>query len=321
MNALNRLPSLLCLGVMLILPTAQATAQKPKPQIKRAQPPKFDKNDPFYANAFKEGLSGTRPADLGKAVMAVASVPGNSPVTPASGGGVSGSGWAAYITNTALEDEIKSQKNGAEKNISTPTDFTSNGYKYARREFSVTAMIFAVIAEYEGDVKWKKEATSARDAFARTASNAKVGTVGVYNEAKQRRQELTDLISGQTIPLKADLDTKAKWEQVCNRTPLMQRLDVHRDAKIKAFTASKGEFTSNLDSLEHEAQIYALVGLVLHKEGMEDADDKEYIAFAKMLTQGGADLAKACRDKDFAAAGKAANLITNSCEKCHEAYR
>jgi len=45
-----------------------------------------------------------------------------------------------------FEDEVKAQKNEAEKNITTPTDFTSNGYKFARREFSVVAMIFAIIA-------------------------------------------------------------------------------------------------------------------------------------------------------------------------------
>ena len=307
---------------LLLIPAAWVAAQKPKGSVKRAQPPKFDKSDPFFANAFEGGLSGPRPADLGKAMVASVGPAASNPAAGSSGGSSSGGGgWSALISNTSLEDEIKAQKNGAEKNISTPTDFTSNGYKYVRREFSVVAMIFAVIAEYDGEVKWKKESLSMREVFGRTASNAKVGTTGVYNEAKQRKQELTDLLGGQAVELKNDVDPKPNWSQVCHRTPLMQRLDTSRDAKIKAWTASKGDFTANLEALEREAQIFAVIGEVLAKEGMESADDKEYVAFSKMLKQGGSDLAKACKDKDQDAASKAASMIANSCEKCHEAYR
>ena len=34
--------------------------------VKRAQPPKFTKTDTFYADAFKEGLVGERPGNLGR---------------------------------------------------------------------------------------------------------------------------------------------------------------------------------------------------------------------------------------------------------------
>ena len=261
--------------VLLLLPAVWAMAQKPKVVAKRAQPPKFEKSDPFFANAFEGGLSGTRPADLGKAMVAaspgaVASNPGSSASTGASSGG----GWSVLISNTTLEDEIKAQKMGAEKNIGTPTDFTSNGYKYARREFSVTALMFAIIAEYDGDIRWKKEALTMRDAFARTASNAKVGTTGVYNEAKVRKTELENLLGGQSIEVKADVDPKPNWPQICNRTPLMQRLDIGRDAKIKAWSAGKSDFNANLEALEHEAQVYSVIGAVLRKEGMENSKER-----------------------------------------------
>jgi len=54
---------------------------------------------------------------------------------------------------------------------------------------------------------------------------------------------------------------------------------------------------------------------------LEDADDAEYKKFATMLLTGGKELAAACKEKNFDAASKATNLIVNSCEKCHEAYR
>jgi hypothetical protein len=299
-------------------------AQKPKPPVRRAQPPKFESNGDFYTNAFSEGLSGTRPADIGKPVAlatsnAAAGSSGNAAM-PATGSAGSGA-WATIISATALENEIKSQKLGADKAISTPTDFTSNGYKYTRREFTIAAMVFAIIAEYDGEVRFKKEALTARDTFARTASNSKVGTTGVYNEAKLRKQDLTDLLDGQSIEIKADIEPKANWVQICDRNELMKRLDINNEPKVKAWTSSKGEFTANLEALQQEAEIFNAIGHVLLKDGMESADDDTYKGYAKILQQGAADLVKACKDKDHDSASKAASVISQSCDKCHGDFR
>ena len=315
----HRLAASAYLLLALLIPAALVLAQtKAKAPVRRAQPPKFTKTEPFFDDAFATALQGERPADLGKGVAK--SSGGNSATTPSASGDNAGSGWAAIIGPTALEDEIKAQKLMADMNVSTPSDLAGNGYKNARRDFTVAAMIFGIISEYDGDVRWKKEAPSQRDVFARTAANAKVGTTGVYNEAKLRKQDLTDLIGGQAVQVR-EAEPKTKWGELINRTPLMQRLDISRDTKIKAWTAAAGDFNANLDQLAHEAQIFAAIGQVLQKEGLESADDAEYRKFATMLATGGKELAAACKEKNLDNAGKAANLIVNSCEKCHEGYR
>jgi hypothetical protein len=307
------------LVLLLCVPAAWLAAQtRAKGPIRRAQPPKFSKVDPFFEDAFASALQGERPADLGQA--GAKSPSGNSGAPSTAGSDNAGSGWAAIISATVLEDEIKAQKLLADANVTTPSDFAGNGYKNARRDFSVAAMVFGIIAEYDGDVRWKKEAPTGRDLFARTAANAKVGTTGVYNEAKLRKQELADLINGQSFDLR-DAEPKARWGELINRVPLMQRLEPGRDEKIKPWTASESEFKDNLDKLAHEGQIFAAIGEILQKEGLEDADDDEYKKFAQMLVTGGKELAVACKEKKFDAASKAANLIVNSCEKCHEVYR
>jgi hypothetical protein len=292
-----------------------------KGPIRRAQPPKFSKVEPFFEDAFASALQGDRPADLSKGIAK--SSAGNSGTSSPEGSSSdnAGSGWAAVISATALEDEIKAQKLLADANVTTPSDFNGNGHNNARRDFSMTAMIFGIIAEYDGDVRWKKEAPTGRDLFARTAANAKVGTTGVYNEAKQRKAELGDLISGQSFELR-DAEPKAKWGELINRVPLMQRLEPARDEKIKPWTANESEFKANLDKLSHEAQIFAAIAQVLQKEGLPDADDAEYRKFAAQLLVGGKELAAACKEKNYAAATKATTLIVNSCDNCHNAgYR
>jgi hypothetical protein len=308
------------LALLVCVPAAWLAAQtRAKGPLRRAQPPKFSKVEPFFEDAFASALQGDRPANLGQGSKPVAGS-GTPSSTEPGAPHTSGSGWAAIISATALEDEIKAQKLLADKNVTTPSDFAGNGYKNARRDFSVVAMIFGIIAEYDGDVRWKKEAPTGRDLFARTAANAKVGTTGVYNEAKLRKQELGDLIGGQSFELR-DAEPKAKWGELINRVPLMQRLEPGRDEKIKPWTADAGQFKENVEPLSHEAQIFAAIGEVLQKEGLEDADDAEYKKFAQMLVAGGKELTAACKEKNFDAASKATNLIVNSCEKCHEAYR
>lgn len=310
------------LALPFCLPAAWLAGQtKTKGPIRRAQPPKFSKVDPFFEDAFASALQGERPADLGKGV-ANKSPSGNSgtPSTEGTGSESAGSGWSAVISATALEDEIKAQKLLADVNVTTPSDFAGNGYKNARRDFSIVAMVFGIIGEYDGEVRWKKEAPTGRDLFARTAANAKVGTTGVYNEAKLRKQELGDLIGGQSFELR-DAEAKAKWGEILSRTPLMQRLEPGRDEKIKPWTADAGQFKENVDKLAHEGQIFAAIGEVLQREGLEDADDGEYKKFAQMLVTGGKELTAACKEKNFEAASKATTLIVNSCEKCHEVYR
>ena len=307
-------------GFALVAAPDLVADTKGKP-ARRALPPKFDKpGDIFYRDAFQEALVGERPADLGKAVAKAAS-PGAAPAAPESTGGLAGSGWSAIISAATIEDEIKSLKNVLDQDVTTPSDYAGKGYKVARRDFSLLAMLFGIAGEYDADVRWKKESPTARDVFARTAANSKVGTSQVYAEAKLRKQELQDLVGGSN-PFKAkDEEAKAAWNTVCDRTPLMQHLDLVFEPKVKQWTADKGQFTANRDKLAHEVEIIAAVATVLAKPGMEDADADEYKAFCAKLQKGARDIADACKTKNFDAASAGVGLINKSCTECHEQYR
>src|SRR6185369_10481462 len=122
--------ALLACAALLAAPLLLAQ-QKGKP-VKRAQPPKFDKKgDVFYPDAFKEGLVGSRPADLGKAAAptATAGTPGDATTPAASTGGIAGSGWSAIISGQTIEDEVKELKKLVDLEVTTPSDYAGKGYK------------------------------------------------------------------------------------------------------------------------------------------------------------------------------------------------
>lgn len=314
----------LVLLVAVLVPTFAVVAQTKAPKVvKRAQPPKFDKAGTFYADAFTEGLVGNRPGNLGQAAVAASANPAPGSAAPAGSGagGVAGSGWSALISGTTLENEIKSLKLRVDQNVTTPSDFAGKGYKLARRDFSMLAMLFAIAGEYEGDVRWKSDAPAARDVFARTAANAKVGTSQVFQEAKLRKDELTDMVGGASPFSGKGGEAKASWKDVCNRSPLMQHLEAVWEPELKPLLADKGQFNANSDKVQHNAEIMAAIGRVLAKDGMEDADSEEYKKFCDALRDGAKAIAEAVKSKNYEQATQGGATIGKACTECHENYR
>src|SRR5262245_36339566 len=136
-------------------------------------------------------------------------------------------------------------------------------------------MLFGIAGEYDGDVRWKKDAPAARDAFGRTAANAKVGTAQVFQEAKLRKEELQDLVGGGNPFSGKEADSKATWKEVCNRAPLMQHLESIWEPRLKPLLADAAKFNANGPKVQHDAEIIAAMGAVLAKEGMADADAED----------------------------------------------
>ena len=288
--------------------------------VRRAQPPKFDKaGTDFFADAFQEGLVGARPPNLGQAATAVGSA--SAAPAAASGGGVAGSGWESIISATTIEDEIKALKLQIDQEVTTPSDYAGKGYKLARRDFSVLAMMFGIIGEYQGDVRWKKDAPAVRDVFARTAANSKVGTSQVFQEAKLRKQELQDIVSGSNPFEGKGGDAKASWGAVCDRAPLMQHLEAVFEPRLKPVLSDKGQFTANLAKIQHDAEVVGAIGEVLAKEGMADADAEEYKAFCVRIRKACQEIVEACKTKNFDQASAASSEIGKACTECHENYR
>lgn len=317
------LVSLLVLLPLLSLGSFLWGQTKEKKGVKRAEPPKIEhRPEIFFGDAFKEALSGPRPSNLGQPAKAVAASPGgtSSPPAGSAAADTSASGWSAIVSSTAIEDEIKALKLIVDADVTTPSAYAS-GHKAGRRDFSMLAMLFAIAGEYDGEVRWKKDAPAARDLFARTAANSKVGTQQAYNEAKLRKQELQDLVGGQSPYEGKEAEVKAQWGSICDRAPLMQHLELIFEPRVKAAVSDEGNFKSNAEKLAHDAEIIAAIGTVLAKEGMNDADSDEYKAFCEVLKKSGREIVEACKNKNYDAASSAVSAIGKSCNDCHELYR
>lgn len=295
----------------------------------RAPAPTFDPTEVsriFFDDVFSK-LQGARPA-AGSAPTVAASTgsarpSGGSAAAPsgAASAGDAGAGWSKVISPTTLEDEVKAIRLNLDQAVTTPSKFAGTGHKDARRDFSLLAMLFAIIGEYETDVRWKDQAPVARDVFARTAANTKAGgNTNTYNEAKRRKDDLQNLLNGSAITGDSS-GPKADWGTLVNVGPLMQRLEKAYDGNLAEWTSSKDAFSSHTEEALHEAELAAVIAEVLMKEGMDNADDETYIGFSKKLRQGALDIVAGTKLNNYDQVRAAAGEISKACSECHEQYR
>jgi hypothetical protein len=181
-------------------------------------------------------------------------------------------------------------------------------------------MLFAVVAEYDGEVRWHDAAAGLRDVFARAGYNCKVGTDQTYREATQRRQDLSDLVNG-SRPQLPQAERETDWSNVADRPPLMQRMNIAHQDRLAKWLVNEREFTRHRDDVHHEAQLIAAIADVIGREGFDYWDDEQYAAYARELKQSATDMAAAADQENFPNARDAAARMTKTCADCHEGYR
>lgn len=293
-----------------------------KGTTQRARKPDFKQDklgSVFFDNAFSK-LVGERPGKVSLAPQVASGSTSGPSDAPREETAAAGS-WSQFISAASLEDEVKALKLTMDKSVTTPRDFAGRGHKDARRDFTLLALIFGVIAEYDEEVRWKDSAATARDRFARVAANGKAGgSIQVYNEAKSRKEDLGELIRGSQLQPIAG-QPEATWESTADRAPLMQLLEQRLEANVKQWTASDSTFEEQKESIKREAELIAMIGQALTREGMEDAGDEDYDGFAHALRDGGKTIVDALKLDNLEMAQKGVSMISRSCTDCHDSYR
>jgi len=232
----------------------------------------------------------------------------------------SGFRWSTLVSEGTLTDEIKDMKTVVAAATARPADFKGGGYEQAREAFSSIALAFAVIAAYDQDVRWKKDAERARDLFARVGFNCKVGTDQSLAESKLGLADLEALLDGGAPERQADRDDDFRWSQVAGRPALMTRLEA-AEAGVGARIASKAEFDRQIAALVHDAEMVAAIGEAIQQPDFEYHDDDTYRGYAAAMRDAALQLRAACDEKNYESARAAAGALKKSCDACHGDYR
>lgn len=291
----------------------------PRGEGKRAKPPTWPPEvlDTFFPDA-REALIGERP-DYGASQGAADAAPRRE-TPPAPGGGSGRSPWVALIAPETIESEIKRLSTSSSAAVASLSTFKGGAYQDCRRDFSLLAVLFAIVDQYDDDIRWRDVAGTLRDQFARAAHNAKVGTDQTFRESSTRAQDLDALIRG-SRPQVQTTEPVGDWREVADRPPLMQRLNAAHQDRLLAWLANDRQFEAHREEISHEAQIMAVLADVIAREDYEYWDDETYAEYAQSLRAAAREISDAAKDEDYGRARAALDRATKACADCHDGYR
>lgn len=298
-----------------IILSHNALAQKRKPP--RAKPPEFKQSE-FDSVFFKDPRS-TLKGELPTSKITEAAAPQTGTATESATESDDPLAWQNLVSPESLEDLIKGAKLRLDRIITTPAAFSGGGFVVARREFSLLAVLFAIIEDYPKEVRWKSSSPLARELMARMAANAKVGSIQSYNEAKKRMLDLGDLLNGSKLV--GEAKTETDWSNLMDRTPLMQLLKWGQQDYINKHVASETNFKSNLSELKNYAEMVAVLGKISLAEDMPDATDDDYKGFAQDMIEQARQIAFAVETENAELARTSAGKLGQSCSNCHDNFR
>jgi cytochrome c556 len=314
---INRTIRLLAIGILFAQNAHGADQQAPPPT-------KWDSRvtDTFFPDA-RKALNGERPKWLSPNAAALSSgkTGGEKPSAAGDDTAVGAFAWSKLVSPESLADEVKSLNTELIDEVKTQQAFLGGANKKSRRTLSMLAVTFGIINEYAGEVKWKAQAIAARDLFSRAGFNCKAATEQTFREAKQRSDDLSGLLRGESIKATSSAETSNEWSKIADRAQLMSRLELAQRDRIAPWTANSGEFKKNAAALRHEAEIVAALAEVVSRPGYDYADDEKYRGYAKSLQQSALELRTAIQNENYESAHTAAGTLSKACANCHGDFR
>jgi hypothetical protein len=311
---------LAAIGLGAMAGAALAAKDQPPRPFPRSRPPAAEwdaaSTGIFAPDAFRE-LVGPRPDFSGARAEALASGGEAAATTGRAAGGFE---WSTLVSGDTLTDEIKDQKDAVAAAVTNPSAFKGGGYDSARRAFSTLALAFGLIAAHDEDIRWQRDADTARRLFGRAGFNCKVGTDQSFAEAKLCLEDLAGMLDGNPPRRKPENENGFLWSNVAARPALMARLE-EAEKRLAAGLASAGEFGKQRDLVVHEAELVAAIGEVIQQPDFEYNDDDTYRGFAAAMRDAAVAVRAACESKNYDAARAAAGELSKACTDCHGGYR
>ena len=271
--------------------------------------------DAFFDDA-RDELMGERPAAASASVAGTAAEGDPGQQSPGAGRVT----WSQLIDGDTLAAEVKRIAGRLGEPLANSAIFKAGGYKQCRADFSLLAVLFGVIADYDGDARWKADAATLRDAAARAGRNCKTATDQTFAEATLRKTELDDIVRGERLA-GAEAKALAQWSELSDRPPLMQRMERALQEGVSPKLADARTFARAADDVRHEAEMLALLADIIQREDYEFWDDETFQGFANDLRAAAQDLTRAAVEQNYNAAREAAGRASQACSACHEGYR
>ncbi len=265
------------------------------------------------------------PAPSEPASEAVASIdhPSSTPIVPPSespAGPTSGtSSWEEILPREHLLNEVASLRNEIGEGLLTVGNYNS-AFEQVSHDAWVMSALATIVSESADEISWKANALLARDTAQKLAGSAMSRGRENFKQAEAAKEELFAVLNNNTPPGLPEPDPEASREETADRAALMTRMQSSFD-HLKSFAGNDAELTKNAATAGQEARVLAaLAKFTSHKDYGGTGND-DYQEFAKVLVDGGLEIAKAAGAQDAATFKTELDRIGTACNNCHQKYR
>ena len=105
------------------------------------------------------------------------------------------------------------------------------------------------------------------------------------------------------------------------QTLLMQRMEQAVEESLKPSLADESSFKKATGDIRREAQLLAMLALVIQHPESDYGDDDDFLGMARDLQKASQEMADGVDTEDYNATRAAFGRTTQSCSACHEGYR
>lgn len=228
--------------------------------------------------------------------------------------------WNELIDADILTAEVKRIVNNLPTLTRNSALFKASKHNDCRRELTMLAALFKVIAEYPGEVRWQPNAAAMARRCVSAAESCDEVSANTLATVEETHALLEELLRGQT-PNSSDSDSDTEAASVPAFAPLMKRMEIATEETLPLQLVRQREFRKTSQSVAEEAQLLAMLSEVIRDETYGYADDETYQGHADKLRDAAVRLRSAATAQDFAKAVEAAAGVSQSCANCHADYR
>lgn len=294
-------------------------------RVKRVKRPVFNQSDSttadptgesiYFRDVYAEAIVGQRPdaAALAESAKSKSSESGTAGAT------TNVDSWSQLVDAASIENEVKSQQQKVSQLVTTPVVFQTK-FDEVNQSFQILSVLFSVIRQYDGDIRWSDHAPAAQMLFQKATVSSRNGAAAGFRYCKSRKEDLQELVRGGSIVTADTPPETIDWSEAADRSRLMVRLE-EANENLKKFTANEDAFNDAVGEINHEANMIALMARVIILDGMPEAEEDDYVAYGRTMLDGAIELKSSTKVGDFNRASTATNLIGQSCADCHADWR
>ena len=235
--------------------------------------------------------------------------------------------WSDLISRESLEAEIKDQVSALALVTKRHVDFAKRSPVTARSRLTLLSILFQIVDNYGQEIAWRGQTIGLRDACAKCAADFKdpqVANPAALEELHKLNIRLERLVT-KGIGEPAPGASNPAWHTYVARPALMIWQEGIR-SQFGQWLADARQFPEHARDALRQAEILAVISIVIQDPGFESADDLQYDGHARSYQFACLQLIKTLRPEppqriEFDPVQAAYQRLTKACDACHADFR